>query len=331
MVKPAEIARAAALLRAGALVAFPTETVYGLGGLALDPAAIAKIFAAKGRPSTHPLIAHVLGVAGARALAKTWSPLADRLAAEFWPGPLTLVVPRASSVPLALTGGGDSVGVRAPSHPVAQALLDAVGAPVAAPSANRYQTLSPTTAAHVAASLGDRVDMILDGGPCSAGIESTVIDLCGDVPVVLRPGAVDLQRLAAVVPGVREAMATLTEAAAPRRSPGLDRRHYAPRTPLLVAPTRAAALAEARRRIDAGAAVGLLLLRAPGGSDGAVAATVTRSLGDDATTYARGLFSALHELDAAGLDAILVEPVPSAPQWRAIADRLERGGERLGP
>ncbi|HSN34083.1 MAG TPA: L-threonylcarbamoyladenylate synthase, partial [Ideonella sp.] len=166
------IAEAAALLRAGELVAFPTETVYGLGGRALDPAALARIFAAKGRPPTHPLIAHVTSPAEAAALSSAWDARAERLAERFWPGPLTLVVPRAPSVPAALSGGKPTVAVRAPAHPVAQALLAALGEPIAAPSANRYQTVSPTTAAHVVRSLGDAIPLVLDGGRCQAGLES---------------------------------------------------------------------------------------------------------------------------------------------------------------
>lgn len=329
----AEIARAAAILRAGGLVAFPTETVYGLGGRALDRAALARIFAAKGRPTTHPLIAHVLGEADARTLAAHWSPLASRLASAFWPGPLTLVVPRAPQVPLELTGGGDSVGVRAPSHPVARALLEALGEPIAAPSANRYQTLSPTTAAHVAASLGDLVDMILDGGPCSAGIESTVVDVRTATPVILRPGALDYPTLAAVVPGLEEAATTTPAASGAHASPGLDRRHYAPTTPLVRVPGRPALLAEAARRIGAGQQVALLLTapleEALPTSESGRAHVV--SLGSDAAGYAHRLFAALHELDRGGFDAILVEAVPGSAPWRAVADRLQRASEgRVG-
>lgn len=320
------IARAVAILRAGGLVAFPTETVYGLGARALDPAALARIFAAKGRPPTHPLIAHVLGVADARELAADWSALASRLAEAFWPGPLTLVVPRASRVPRELTGGGDSVGVRAPSHPVARALILALGEPVAAPSANRYQTLSPTTAAHVAASLGDRVDLILDGGPCSAGIESTVIDLSGGAPVILRPGALDFPTLAAVVPELVDVTGLIVDESAARASPGLDRRHYAPRTPLLIAVSRDAAIGEARRRMDAGQRVALLLIE-PFVVDPQRPQPHAVGLGSDPRTYARRLFAALHDLDDAHFDVIVGEAVPSTPPWRAVSDRLLRASD----
>jgi len=333
---PAEIDRAAAILRAGGLVAFPTETVYGLGGRALDPAALARIFAAKGRPTTHPLIAHVLDAEDAARLAARWSRVASRLAEAFWPGPLTLVVPRAAHVPLELTGGGDSVGVRAPSHPVARALLEALGDAIAAPSANRYQTLSPTTAAHVAASLGDRVDLILDGGPCSAGIESTVVDLCGDAPRILRPGAVDLAALLAVEPTVVERPHQSLGPTEQRASPGMDRRHYAPRTPLVVLSGRAAVLEEARRRARGGERVALLLVEALVERDLSSNArasegpeVVVRALGAEPAAYARQLFAALHELDASGLDVILAEEVPDTVPWRAVADRLRRAGAEL--
>ena len=320
---PALIERAVAILRAGGLVAFPTETVYGLGGRALDPVALARIFAAKGRPATHPLIAHVLGVADARTMAADWSDLASRLAEAFWPGPLTLVVARAASVPPELTGGGDSVGLRAPAHPVARALLQGLGEPIAAPSANRYQTLSPTTAAHVAASLGDRVDLILDGGPCSAGIESTVVDLRGEAPVILRPGALDFPTLAAVAPTLVDATPHVVEHGSMRPSPGMDRKHYAPRTPLIIATSRDDALAQAERRVAVGERVALLLIEAVASAPPAASARV---LGADPAGYARQLFATLHDLDEGGFDVIIAEPVPDTAPWRAIADRLRRAG-----
>jgi len=324
---PKEIERAASILRAGGLVAFPTETVYGLGARALDPAALARVFAAKGRPPSHPLIAHVLDARDAQSFAAEWPEAAALLAEAFWPGPLTLVVPRAAHVPLALTGGGSSVGLRAPSHPVARALLRALGEPIAAPSANRYQTLSPTTAAHVEASLGERVDFILDGGPCSVGIESTVVDLRGDTPAILRPGGVDYPALAAVLPALVDfkPLAPLPGAAHP--SPGMDVRHYAPRAALVVARDREDAIAEARRRAAGGQRAGLLL-REP--LEEVPPGVLGRALGNDPRAYAHALFAALHELDADGpdrLEVILAEPVPDHPAWRAIGDRLARAGE----
>jgi L-threonylcarbamoyladenylate synthase len=327
-----EIERAVAILRSGRLVAFPTETVYGLGGRALDPQALARIFAAKGRPATHPLIAHVLGQDDARALASEWSEATERLAAAFWPGPLTLVVPRASHVPLELTGGGPSVGLRAPAHPIARALIATLGEPIAAPSANRYQTLSPTTAAHVAASLGDRVELILDGGPCSSGIESTVVDMRGSRPRILRPGAVDFPTLVAALPTLEEFTATTITGDVAHPAPGMDRRHYAPRTPLIISESRDAAITEAQARSGAGERVGLLLVEP---ADSATLATRVRvrALTADARAYAHDLFAALHELDegdgrdANALDVILVEPVPGGPAWDAVADRLRRASQ----
>jgi len=323
---PAAIAEAARVLRAGGLVAFPTETVYGLGARALDPVAVAKVFAAKGRPSGHPLIAHVDGEEAARAIAATWSDRASALARAFWPGPLTLVVPRSARVPDAVTGGGSTVAIRAPSHAVAIALLRAVGEPLAAPSANRYQTLSPTLAAHVVKSLGDAVDLVLDGGPCSEGIESTVVDVDAEPPRVLRPGALDVDRLRAIVPGVvYDGFAIAGEGT--HASPGMDARHYAPRARVLLAPDRAAAIvlagAEAAR---GGAKVGLVVRGLGELGAGANAAVLVRALPDAPEAYARDLFATLHALDDAGCVAVVIEDVPSAAAWWAIADRLRRAG-----
>jgi L-threonylcarbamoyladenylate synthase len=309
----AAIEEAARVLRAGGLVAFPTETVYGIGGRALDAAALARIFAAKGRPSGHPLIAHVVGEAGARSVAAEWPEAASRLARAFWPGPLTLVVPRAPHVPAAIAGGLDSIAVRAPAHGVAQALLAAVGEPLAAPSANPYQTLSPTTAHHVVKALGDRVDLVLDGGACREGIESTVLDV--RTARVLRPGALDLARLREVVPDVaweREALAS----SAARASPGMDARHYAPRARLVVLPREA--IARAGRQGE----IGVVLRGADlSGLEGAR----RRVLPADPVHYAHDLFAALHALDEAGCDVILVEAVPEDDErWWAVADRLRR-------
>ncbi len=320
---PGALADAVAVLRAGGLVAFPTETVYGLGARALDPAAVAKVFAAKGRPSGHPLIAHVEGEEGARAIAREWSERASRLARAFWPGPLTLVVPRGSKVPAAVTGGGDSVAVRAPAHAVALALLRALGEPLAAPSANRYQTLSPTTAAHVVKSLGDAVDLVLDGGPCAAGIESTVLDLCADPPRVLRPGAFDLARLRVVVPEVVYD-AGVVAGEGTHASPGMDARHYAPRARVVLVAGRAAAGARAEQEATSTAgAVGLVLCGAPLEPARGV---IARSLPDDPERYGRDLFATLHALDDAGCVIVVIEDVPEDLRWWAIADRLRRAG-----
>jgi L-threonylcarbamoyladenylate synthase len=309
----ATIAEAAALLQAGALVAFPTETVYGLGGLARDPASLAKIFAAKGRPATHPLIAHVRGPADAAALSTAWDARAQSLAERFWPGPLTLVVPRAPSLPAALSGGKPTVALRAPAHPVAQALLAAVGAPLAAPSANKYQTLSPTTAAHVARAFGDEVALVLDGGPCAAGLESTVVDLTVSPPAVLRPGALPLAALRALIPDVVLADATVTDEAA-RHSPGQDAVHYAPRAPLRLV-TRAEALALPNAS---------LVLRGTGHASRPDAVV----LPDDAAAYGAALYATLHALDDAGAALIAVESPPGDEAWLAVADRLRRAAAK---
>ena len=328
---PELIAEAAAELLRGGLVAFPTETVYGLGALALDPAALAKVFRAKGRPETHPLIAHVEGEEGARALAASWPERASLLARAFWPGPLTLVVSRAPHVPVELTGGADTVAVRAPSHPVARALLLALGRPIAAPSANRYQSLSPTTAAHVAKSLADLPLLILDGGRAAQGIESTVVDLTGDVPRVLRLGALPLAELRAVLPEIVVVRETPRERAT-RPSPGMDRRHYAPRAKLVIADTLEEAQRVACGLLSTGAKVGLVLHtpRAPDSLNLARPKTtpetvLVRNLPEEAAGYAREFFSALHDLDDAGVDAIVVERVPEDEAWWAVADRLTRG------
>ena len=308
---PRVVADAAARLRAGGLVAFPTETVYGLGALALDREAVRRVYATKGRPATHPLIVHVLGEADARPLAAAWPPLARDLARAFWPGPLTLVVAKSDAVPGEITGGSAAVAVRAPSHPVARALLAAVGAPVVAPSANRYQSLSPTRAEHVAASLGDADVLVLDAGACPSGIESTVVDARDGR--VLRPGALALDALRAVAPSVHYATIDAPAGAA-RESPGQDPRHYAPRTPLAIAPDRASALA-ARAP-----GVAVVLFGEP--AEGA------RALPADPAAAGAALYALLHELDRAGLARIVVEAPPAAPGWEAIADRLRRATAR---
>jgi len=225
---PAVIERAASVLRAGGLVAIPTETVYGLGAHALDATAVASIFTAKGRPSTDPLIVHIDALAMAPQVVDGDFPTPARILADaYWPGPLTLVLPRHPSVPAAVSSGLPLVGVRCPSHPTAQAIISAAGVPIAAPSANRFGRISPTRASHVAAELGDRIDLIVDSGPCSAGVESTVVSFDGDMAVVLRHGAIPLESIAAHV-AVRSIDTTSDAAIA---SPGHDERHYSPGIP----------------------------------------------------------------------------------------------------
>lgn len=313
---PAAIRQAGAALRSGRLVAFPTETVYGLGGNAMDPRAVRAIFAAKGRPPTNPLIVHVANVATARSLSGAWPGVADRLAAAFWPGPLTLVVPARADLPAEVTAGRPQVGIRVPAHPVALALLAEAGVPVAAPSANRSNEVSPTTAAHVAASLGDVVDILLDGGPTDVGIESTVLDLTGPTPVLLRPGGTPRLAIDAITGPLAVATGALP-VSEHRASPGMMARHYAPRSRVRLVEPQAAEAAIAAER-QGGHRVGALLHTAAAGS----AALVIR-LPDDPAGYARGLYAALHDLDAV-VDVIIIEAVPATAAWEGVADRLRR-------
>jgi L-threonylcarbamoyladenylate synthase len=322
----ASLAEAARILRGGGLVAIPTETVYGLAARALDEKAVARVYAVKGRPVNHPLIAHVATEDGAKALAASWPERAARLAKAFWPGPLTVVVDRAPHVPAAVAGGTDSIAVRAPSHPVAHALLALLGEPLAAPSANRFQGLSPTTAAHVVKELGDAVDLVLDAGPCEAGIESTVVDVRGDTPRVLRPGAVGLAALRGVLHDV-ESVAASVRGSEPRVSPGMEARHYAPRARLLLADTWEEARRIAYGLAAGGARVGLVTheKRTTSVPENQILA---RTLPRDPAQYARLLYRTLHDLDDAGVDAIVVQGVPRDEAWWAVADRLRRGSSQ---
>lgn len=317
--EPALIERAAERLRAGELVAFPTETVYGLGANALDARAVAKIYAAKGRPSFNPLIVHVHDHSAARPLVRRWPALATRLVERFWPGPLTLVLARDPAIPELVSAGLDTVGLRAPDHPVAQALLRAAG-PCAAPSANRYQSISPTTAAHVARSLGPQA-WILDGGPTRVGIESTVIDLSDETqaPALLRLGGLPLAQLEALTgPLLRPLAPSGTQA---RSSPGQVGRHYAPSGELerLARPELLAALAAPQP-----APLGLVLLGDELGEGATARAAHHLRLPADPEGYARLLYAALHTLDELGCAKILVEAVPESRAWAAVNDRLER-------
>lgn len=313
------IEAAAAIIRAGGLVAFPTETVYGLGANALDESAVRKIFEAKERPSFNPLIAHVADAHGARGIVSAWPDAAELLASRFWPGPLTLVLPRNPIVPDILSAGLSTVAVRVPAHPVAHALLTAAGLPIAAPSANRFTRLSPTTAAHVEKALGDRADLILDGGPTPVGIESTVVDLSGPTPILLRPGSIGLSLLQEVLGPVR--VSGEISGLAPRPAPGMVERHYSPRARLLLfgresRSEMAETAHEAKRR---GERVGAILL-AP--LD--VSVDDCALLPDDPAAYARDLYAALHRLDDAGCDLILMDSVPDDAEWAGVRDRLTR-------
>jgi L-threonylcarbamoyladenylate synthase len=315
------VGRAGALLRSGGLVAFPTETVYGLGANALDAAAVARVYAAKGRPAVNPLIVHVADAAGARAAAGDWPDAADRLAERFWPGPLTLVLPRGRAVPDVVTAGSPTVGVRVPAHPVALALLRSAGVPVAAPSANRSTELSPTTASHVLRGLAGRIDLILDAGPTAAGLESTVLDLTATPPRLLRPGPIAPADLEAVI-GPVQRRTGVAAAGRPLLSPGLMARHYAPRTPLECA----AGDAEDRVRAltEAGERVGWVRF---GGEGEAPPGCVAVEMPTDPAEYAARLYAELHGLDAMGLDRIVVALPPDAEEWLAVRDRLKRAAQ----
>jgi L-threonylcarbamoyladenylate synthase len=304
------VAEAARLLRDGRLVAFPTETVYGLGGDATNERAVAAIFEAKGRPQFNPLISHVLDAASAKALVN-WNDNAEKLAARFWPGPLTLVLPRAEGSPISLlaTAGLDTVAIRAPSHPVAQALIRASGRPVAAPSANRSGAISPTRAEHVAESLGERVPMILDGGPCLVGVESTVLDLSGNRPTLLRPGGATREAIEAVVGTIALSDAIPTGESA-RKSPGQLASHYAPSRPVRLEAT------------DVGPDEGLLAF-GPGAPEGAMLSYNLSPTGDLGEAAAN-LFAMLRALDRPGIGRIAVMPIPQTGLGLAINDRLRR-------
>jgi L-threonylcarbamoyladenylate synthase len=310
------IPQAVALLRQGGLVAFPTETVYGLGADARNAVAVQKIFAAKGRPADHPLIVHIGDVSLLEAWASTVPPRALRLAEAFWPGPLTLILKKHPSVLPAITGGQETVGLRMPSHPIAQALLQAFGEGVAAPSANRFTRLSPTTAEAVKEELGDQVDLILDGEPCVVGVESTIVDVSGAVPVLLRPGMITQAALEAVL-GER---ISARQSGAVVRTSGMHALHYAPVTPMQLIDT--ALLNQAITALSA---------------DALPIALVTHSLvqqlpsevhhvqmPQDAVEYARKLYATLRELDHQRFKQILVEAPPQEAAWGAIQDRLQK-------
>ena len=312
---PATIEQAACLLREGRLIAFPTETVYGLGADAANADAVRRIFAAKGRPADHPVIIHIAREQDLERWARAIPAGARQLAAAFWPGPLTLILPRAAGVLDQVTGGQDSVGLRVPAHPVAQALLAAFGGGIAAPSANRFGHVSPTSAAHVAADLGERPALILDGGPCAVGIESTIVAFRGDVPLLLRPGGIGIAALTRTL-----GRAPLsTDGDAPRAS-GTLAAHYAPRTPasLLDGDVLRAKLGQLTDR-DERVAVLARTLSPPEDFDGVWIAAAR-----DPAGYAHDLYAHLRALDAAAADSILIEDVPHEPAWLAVRDRLTR-------
>jgi L-threonylcarbamoyladenylate synthase len=305
-----EVQRAAAILKRGGLVAFPTETVYGLGADASSREAVARLYAAKRRPADHPVIVHFATAARAFAWARDIPPAARRLAERFWPGPLTMILRRSAKAGDFVTGGQDTVGLRVPAHAIAHDMLAAFGGGVAAPSANRFGQVSPTTAAHVREDLGADVDLVLDGGPSEVGIESTIVDLSGPEPVLLRPGAISQAMLEEALG--RRIVAKQEDS--PRHSGGLER-HYAPNTPAKLVPTheldrqiarlkeKVAVLAFSRpdERVD-------FWLRMP----------------REPAAYAQKLYAALRELDSAHCEMMLIEAPPATPEWAGIRDRLAR-------
>lgn len=350
---PEAIGEAAAVLAAGGLVAFPTETVYGLGADALNPSAVERIYAAKGRPVDNPIIVHIADAGALGRLVTDVPPLARTLIQRFWPGPLTLVLPAAGVVPSVTRGGLPTVAVRMPAHPVALALIRAAGCPVAAPSANRSGRPSPTTAQHVLADLRTAVDVVLDGGPTPVGVESTVLDLTSQPPALLRPGGVSFEQLAAII-GQVVVPSTATVAngtaspelqAALARSPGTRYRHYAPRAKVVlvevvpgeaqlgeagVTPTAAALSSSVHRLWCEGLRVGVMATAES--AAGVPRGAVVRVMGSrhDPATVAAGLFALLRELDDAGLDAIVVEGIPEQGLGRAVMDRLRRAAGQAG-
>jgi L-threonylcarbamoyladenylate synthase len=312
LVGPARAAEAARVLREGGLVAFPTETVYGLGADATNPAAVDALFAAKGRPTGHPLIVHL----GQRHLLDAWAtdvdPRASRLAEAFWPGPLTLVVPRGPQVPDAVTGGRSTVGLRVPNHPVALDLLQTFGGGVAAPSANRFGHVSPTTPQHVLRDLAGRIDLVVDGGPCSVGLESTIVEVVGGPVTLLRPGGIPIERIEEVL-GEPVVDGRRGEA----RAPGMLESHYAPKATVEVLDLDGlqARIAEMGSRSTAVLTAGKV----------EVPAGVFRwQLPPDADGFANRLYAALREADVLGVEHVVVVPPSEGPLTEAITDRLHK-------
>ena len=301
--------RAAELLRQGEVVALPTETVYGLAANAFNPEAVTRIYELKGRPAFNPIIVHVSGIAMARECVREWPALAQKLADAFWPGPLTLVLPRSDSIPDVVTGGGATVGVRWPQHPLMNEVIRFCGFPLAAPSANRSTELSPTSAEHVRKSFGNALPLIVDGGPAQVGIESTVLDLSEHPPRILRPGMIHAESILAVTGELAAAEA----AGGALKSPGLLLKHYAPKAKLVIREWQ-----EESEMASQPADVHII-------AHSKIPRTVNVSvIPHDPEAYARALYAALHQCDEAGARLIIVEDVPSTPEWHAIRDRLRR-------
>jgi L-threonylcarbamoyladenylate synthase len=315
------VRRAAELLRAGEVVALPTETVYGLAANALDEKAVAKIFQVKGRPSHNPIIVHVSSNEMAAACAADWLELAAKFSRAFWPGPLTLVLPRAKTIPDIVTAGGDTVGVRWPSHPFMQAVIRRCGFPLAAPSANLSNQISPTNAEHVASQLRDKIPLIVDGGQSQVGIESTVLDLTTSPPRVLRPGMIHAESLAAVGLTIASSQASTEDGVL--KSPGQLKKHYSPKGKLVVLNWRDEA--ELQQQLSTfnlrPSTIHIVAHTKIPVSFGVANVSV---IPHDAEAYARALYGELHRCDAAGAELIVVESPPNAPEWAGVADRLRR-------
>lgn len=305
MVTAEEIHAAAQVIRSGGLVVFPTETVYGLGANACDASAVRKIFVLKGRPASSPLIVHVASIEQARALAAQWPEQAQQLAVRFWPGPLTIVIPKKPLIPDGVTAGLQTVGLRMPKNEIALALIRESGVPIAAPSANRFTQLSPTTAQHVRDAFGSDAPMILDGGPCEVGLESTVIAIVDGRVEILRPGMLLVDQATEALPA--------DDTGAAHRSPGQHEKHYSPRTKLIL--VAAGSLPQQGR--------GVYLVRTCADNPKATSEHIVL-MPSDASEYAAQLYKTLHDLDREGLDWIAVELPPQRPEWVAIVDRLRR-------
>ena len=325
----AAVRRAADLLRAGEVVALPTETVYGLAANALDARAVAKIYEAKGRPAHNPIIVHVADLEMAGRCVSAWPEAAERLAKSFWPGPLTLVLPRAAEIPEIVTAGGDTVGVRWPSHPLMQAVIRECGFPLAAPSANLSNQISPTNAEHVRQGLGGRIALIVDGGQSQVGLESTVVDVTGAAVRVLRPGMIHASALASalgdspMLPDGADFSKSPAAAVEPLRSPGLLERHYAPTARLVVCSWRDEEDLRSQLAIYRAHAAHTFVIahtRIPSGTNFGGVSVIPH----DAEAYARALYAGLHRCDAEGAELIVAEAPPAGLEWAAIADRLRR-------
>jgi L-threonylcarbamoyladenylate synthase len=315
----ASLAEAAAVIRKGGLVAFPTETVYGLGANGLDEAAVRKIYEAKGRPSTNPVILHVASIDDAKALCSAWPPIADVLTAQFWPGPLTLIVPKAAHVPDVVTAGLPGVAIRMPSNPLALALIREAGVPLAAPSANRSGGVSPTKAEHVLQGLDGRIDGVIDGGPAAQGLESTVLDLTSPPAVLRRPGPLS-KRVLEDIMGPIAMDESAHDGSRAMASPGQMISHYAPHARLHCVP-QGMAIQGVKHLLAKGESVACILREEA--DDGA---TLSLRLPKDPEAYGAALYSTLHDLDAQAVNHIVVEMPPQTDEWMAVRDRLLRAG-----